>query len=217
MERKRVNAVVLSVVVLFSLVPVTLAQRGMGDATGVVRQGLTPKIVTLQGRVMRILTGPCEKSTGPSELGTHFILKTEQSLEQNIHLGPAHLVQAVTALLSGGGDVSVSAFRTNKMPEGHYNAVTVTLGNNMIRLRAQNLRPVWAGTMSSGPRGSETGQVKSCRDLKGHLGSCLGGAHQCLQRSCQCGRFQSSGKRCRGRGRCGRVGQPRCGKQRYMW
>ena len=61
MERKRVNAFLVSVAVLFGLVPVTWAQRGMGDATGVVRQGLKPETITLQGRVMRIIKKKREK------------------------------------------------------------------------------------------------------------------------------------------------------------
>ena len=204
-------------VVFSSLASVTLAQRGMGDATGVVRQGLSPEIVALQGEVVRIITGPCEKSTGPSELGTHFILKIEQGQERNIHLGPAHRVQSVTDLLSGGGVVSVSAFRTDKMPEGHYNAVTVMLGNRMIRLRGQNLRPVWAGSTSDGPTGPVMAQGKSYQDCSGCFPRCMNRSCQCLHRGHQCGRLESSGRRCQGRGRCGQVGQCRCGRQRSLW
>jgi hypothetical protein len=145
MEWKRVNTLCLVVAVLLGLAPATLAQRGMGDATGVVRQGLKPEIVTLQGKVVRIITGPCKQTTGQADIGTHFILKLKQGPETNIHLGPAHLVQGVTDGLASGGTVSVTAFRTEKMPKANYNAVTVTVGNKTLRLRNPNLRPVWAG------------------------------------------------------------------------
>jgi len=153
MEWKRVNTLCLVVAVLFGLAPATLAQRGMGDASGVVRQGLTPEIVTLQGKVVQIITGPCKNTTGQAEIGTHFILKLKQGQKQNVHLGPAHLVQGVTDLLANGGTVSVKAFRTEKMPQANYNAVTVTVGNKTLRLRAQNLRPVWAGQALMNRRG----------------------------------------------------------------
>ncbi|MCF7973434.1 MAG: hypothetical protein K9N55_06435 [Phycisphaerae bacterium] len=216
---KRIKGTVFSVVmvVLLSLASVTLAQRGMGDAVGVVRQGLSPEIVALQGEVVRIITGPCEKSTGPSELGTHFIVKIEQGQERNIHLGPAHLVQNVTDLLSGGGTVSVSAFRTEKMLEGHYNAVTVRLGNQMIRLRGQNLRPVWAGNTLSVSKASVMAQGNVRQRRNGHLQRGRGRACQNLQRGLPGGRLGSSGRRCRGRGWCGQVGQPRCRMQRSLW
>ena len=75
MRRKRTVAISWALVLLWGLVPVSLAQRGMGDASGVVRQGL----------------------------------------------------------------------KTEKMPQGHYNAITVTLDNRTIRLRDPNLRSAWAG------------------------------------------------------------------------
>jgi hypothetical protein len=145
MKRKRTVAISWALVLLWGLVPVSLAQRGMGDASGVVRQGLKPASVTLQGTVARVIIGPCEKGTGQSDIGTHIILRTEQGQEQNIHLGPAHLVQGVTDLVSDGGAVTVHAFRTEKMPQGHYNAITVVLDTQTIHLRDRNLRPVWAG------------------------------------------------------------------------
>jgi len=217
MKRKKDRFLSVVMAVLLSLAPVTLAQRGMGDAVGMVRQGIKPEIVALQGKAVRIITGPCEKSTGPSELGTHFILKIEQGQERNIHLGPAHLVQNVTDLLSGGGTVSVSAFRTDKMPEGHYNAVTVMLGNQMIRLRGQYLRPVWAGNMRLVPELPVVAQGKGRQDCSGRLQRGMGRSCQNFQRCHHWGRFWASQKTCRGRGRCGQVGQPRRGMQRRLW
>ena len=57
----------------------------------------------------------CEQGTGRFDIGTHFILKTEQDQERNTHLGPAHLVKGVADLLSEGDTVTAYAFRTEKM------------------------------------------------------------------------------------------------------
>jgi hypothetical protein len=215
MKRTKDTLLFAVTVALLSFASVTLAQRGMGDAIGVVRQGLSPEIVVLQGEVVRIITGPCEKSTGPSELGTHFILKIEQGQERNIHLGPAHLVHNVTDLLSGGGTVSVSAFRTDKMPEGHYNAVTVMQGDQMIRLRGQNLRPVWADNTPSVPKASVMAQGQRCQARNACWPRHLGRTCQNLQRGHRYGRVESSCRR--GRGRCGPDGRPRFGMLRRLW
>lgn len=40
-------------------VPMARAQRGVGDATGVVRQSLRPEIVLLSGKIIEVQTGPC--------------------------------------------------------------------------------------------------------------------------------------------------------------
>jgi hypothetical protein len=145
MERKKTVVIVVALVLLWGLAPICLAQRGVGDASGVVRQGLQPDTVSIQGKVMEVITGPCEMRTGRYEIGSHVVIKTEDGKEKNIHLGPAQWVQGVTDQLSQGKTVVVCAFRTEKMSEGHYNAVTVTVGEKILRLRNQNLRPVWAG------------------------------------------------------------------------
>ena len=152
MERNELLTILLVIAVLSGPGSLTFAQRGMGDATGVVQQGLDLDTVTLQGDVVRVISGPCEKSTGRSESGTHFILRTEQGEERNIHLGPTQLVQGATEILSIGTNVTAQVFRTEKMPKGNYNAVTITVDNKMIRLRERNLRPVWAGQTRSGRR-----------------------------------------------------------------
>ena len=219
MERKRVNALFMIMAFFLGIAPVTLAQRGMGDAIGVVRQGIKPEIVTLQGKVVRTITGPCEKTTGPSDMGTHFILKVEQGQEQNIHLGPAHLVQGVTDLLAHGSTVSVCGFRTDKMPQGHYNAVTVMLGNKTIRLRGENLRPVWAGRTGSVPDGADIGQVNSRHNRRGWSARWPGGSYQRLQPSPHGCRFRSPKRsdRGQGRGRCCQGRQSRRRMQRSIW
>lgn len=202
MERIKSTELFVVMAAAFSLAPVTLAQRGMGDATGVVRQGLTPRTVMLEGKVARIITGPCENSTGPSDMGAHFILTIEEGQAQNIHLGPARQVQGVTDLLTNGGTVSVCAFRTDNMPPCHYNAVTVTLGRKTVRLRRQDLRPLWAGDTSLWTPNRSPRDRIGTRDGRTGGPRWMGRLRRGRQTSPQGCRFQSSRRRGQGRGRC---------------
>jgi len=202
MQRKELLTILLSIAVLLGLGPPAFAQRGMGDTDGVVRQGLKLDTVILQGDVIRVITGPCEKSTGRSEIGTHFILKTRKGAERNIHLGPAQLVQGVTDMLSPGSSVTARVFRTEKMPKGNYNAVTITVDNKTMRLREPNLRPVWAGQARSG-RGRYQSDIDWLRrrDARGvRLPRQLSESDICLQPQAYCCRGYSSGRTGRGRG-----------------
>lgn len=202
MERNKLLTILLSIAVLLGLGPPSFAQRGMGDANGVVRQGLKLDTVILQGDVVRVITGPCEKSTGRSEIGTHFILKTEQGEERNIHLGPAQLVQGVADMLSTGSNVTARVFRTEKMPKGSYNAVTITVDNKTMRLREPNLRPVWAGRTRSGRRYQSDIDWLKRRDGRGvRSPRQLSESDICLRPQPYCRRGYLSGRIGRGRGR----------------
>jgi len=128
------------------------AQKGMGDRSGVARLAVKPEVVSLSGTVLEVETGPCEKTTGRSTLGTHFLLETPDGESLNIHLGPAVDVKFVAKALAVGSTVSVEAFRTAKMPENHYTAQSVTSGDRTLVLRDENLRPVWAGRDAVGAR-----------------------------------------------------------------
>jgi len=202
MERNQLLTILLSIAVLLGLGPPSFAQRGMGDANGVVRQGLKLDTVIIQGDVVRVITGPCEKSTGRSESGTHFILKTEQGEERNIHLGPTQMVQEVAEMLSAGINVTARVFRTEKMPKGNYNAVTITVDNKTVRLREPNLRPVWAGQARSG-RGRHQSDIDWLKRRDGR-GACLprqlSESDLCLQPQPYCRRVYSSERIGRGRG-----------------
>ena len=85
------------------------AQKGMGDATGVARASVRPEVVSLSGKVLRVETGPCEKTTGRADVGSHFILQTPPGQKLNVHLGPAAAVGFVTSQLSVGKEVKVEA------------------------------------------------------------------------------------------------------------
>jgi hypothetical protein len=135
------------------------AQRGMGQTVGVAKQAVKPEIVTLSGTLTEIKTGPCEQTTGHSPIGTHLLLKTHKGDVLNIHLGPQAAVADAVAKLSTGKELSILAFRTDKMPEKHYTAQSLTLGETTVTFRDAGLRPVWAGP--GGRRGQAATQPVS--------------------------------------------------------
>jgi hypothetical protein len=122
-----------------------LAQKGTGDATGVARQAVKPEVVSLTGKITEVQSAPCELSTGWGAIGTHVLLKADEGKTFNIHLGPQAEVADVAERLKVGETLVVSAFRTEKMWEGHYVAQSLKVGDEMIELRDVALRPVWAG------------------------------------------------------------------------
>lgn len=140
------------------LVSAALAQKGVGDLSGVASQPVKPAIVSLAGRLVEIKTGPCESTTGRSLVGTHVILETREKVRLNIHLGPAEAVADTVAKLSVGQAIAVKAFRTEKMKEHHYVAQTLTFGQTTVELRDAGLRPVWAESNVGQPK-MAAGQV----------------------------------------------------------
>lgn len=145
MKRTRSGAIVLAIACGLAA-SAAHAQRGVGDPTGVARQAVKPEGVSLSGKVLEVMTGPCENTTGRSPLGTHFLMKTEEGETLNIHLGPAVQVEFVAKDLSEGKNVQVRAFRTDKMEESHYVAQSLAYGDRTVQLRDDDtLRPVWAG------------------------------------------------------------------------
>ena len=156
--------VVASTLFCGTLVTNARAQKGMGESSGVARQAVKPEIVSLSGKLVEIKTGPCEKTTGRSPIGTHVLLETTKGEKLNIHLGPAAAVAGTIAKLSTGQTVTVKAFRTDKMPEKHYTAQSLTFGKTTVELRDAGLRPVWArgGAVSDG-----SGAVHDADDVAG--------------------------------------------------
>jgi hypothetical protein len=126
------------------------AQKGMGDQTGVARQAVKPEVVSLSGKITEVESGPCKATTGRSTVGTHVLLKAKGGKELNIHLGPQAEVADVAERLKVGERLAVKAFRTEKMPEGHYVAQVLKLGDETVELRDAALRPVWAGGQAMG-------------------------------------------------------------------
>ena len=108
------------------------------------RQPVKPAVQTIVGTLKEIKTGPWEHTTGRSPIGTHLILQAEKAT-YNLHLGPASEVKDVVATVRVGDKVEATAFRTERLPEEHYIAVSVKSGDKEIVLRADSLRPRWAG------------------------------------------------------------------------
>ena len=125
--------------------PVAFAQKGMGDATGLARRGVTPETVLLSGSLAEVLTGPCEKGTGRGEIGTHILVKGDGPEPWNVHLGWSVAVEQIAGRLTIGQPLAIAAFRTDKMPAGHYVAKSVTIDGQTMELRDDRLRPFWAG------------------------------------------------------------------------
>jgi len=143
----------ISALAVLALAATAWAQRGMGDPQGLARQGLRPDIVTIEGTVKETVIGPCELTTGRSFQGAHLIVTTDAGKEYNVHLGPSRFVKKATNALTEGDPVTLRVFHTDRMPEDNYVAVAVKAGDQTIRLRNKNLRPVWAGR-----RGRRAGQ-----------------------------------------------------------
>ena len=154
--RKLATLVVIAAFLVGWTSATAYAQKGVGDRTGVARQSVRPEIVTLSGKLVEIDTGPCEMTTGPSTIGTHVILKTKGG-KLNVHLGPAAAVADTVKQLPVGQQVTVAAFRTEKMKANHYVARSLTFGKTTVELRDQTLRPVWAAGRGGG-RGMGAGQ-----------------------------------------------------------
>lgn len=133
------------------------AQKGVGDPSGVARQAVKPAIVSLSGKLVEVKTEACELTTGRSPIGTHVILEAAKE-RLNIHFGPAAAVADIVAKLSVGQQLTVKAFRTEKMKEKHFVAQSLAFGETTIELRDANLQPVWAGG-NVGPRGAGAGQA----------------------------------------------------------
>jgi hypothetical protein len=120
------------------------AQKGTGEAVGAAQQAVKPEVVTLSGKLLEVKTGPCEKTTGRSPVGTHIVLETAKKEKVNVHLGPASAVAEAVKKLAIGQEITVKAFRTDKLEDQHYVAVSLSFDKTTIEFRDDALRPVWA-------------------------------------------------------------------------
>jgi hypothetical protein len=126
------------------------AQRGTGQQQGVARQVDKPPVETIVGSLKEIKTDPCGQATGRSPVGTHLILQGDTKT-YNVHLGPASEVVDVVGMVRVGDKIEARVFRTPRLPEDQYVAVSVKLGEKEIALRDDSLRPKWAGGGRRGP------------------------------------------------------------------
>jgi len=147
MSTKKLIAIV-ALAALMTMCPVTLGQRGIGDDEGVVRQSIETQRISIEGTVKKIVVEKCENTTGPFAVGMHLLLTTGEEKQYNVHLGPAVLIKDLAGPLEAGQSITVQAFRTEKMPTEHFVAVVLTFNGKTVRLRDENLRPIWAGGQS---------------------------------------------------------------------
>ncbi|MQX36503.1 hypothetical protein [Roseospira navarrensis] len=129
------------------------AQRGMGEAQGLTRQGATLPMTMLSGVVRDLKIDTCEQTTGRAVTGVHAIVETPDHGTVNLHLGPAVALEDLTAHLQPGEDLSAEAFRTDIMPADAFVARTVTVDGTTFELRGPTLRPHWAIGPGGGPKG----------------------------------------------------------------
>ena len=128
--------------ILFS--GLAIAQKGTNEPAGVARQEIKPPIIPLSGKLLKIMTGACERSTGRSPMGTHLILQSKDDKTINIHLGPIGAVAHIVDQLAPGQFLTINAFRTDQLPDNEFIAKSLELDKKIIHLRDNNLRPSWA-------------------------------------------------------------------------
>ena len=120
------------------------AQRGLGDDTGAIRQGLDTDRAMLSGRVTEVDIGPCAHTTGRSLSGAHLLVTTESGRTVNLHLGPTAALEALLDTVEPGDTITAEAFRTAAMPANAHVAITVDVNGQQFRLRDDTLQPLWS-------------------------------------------------------------------------
>lgn len=137
--------VMLAAAFLISSNP-AFAQRGLGHEEGIGRDNLQPEIVSVEGTLDHIKTGPCENTTGKAYIGTHLFLKSEEFDELvNVHLGAAFAVETFVNGLKIGENITAEVFQTDEMNPNQFIAKEITANGHTFILRDDNLRPFWAG------------------------------------------------------------------------
>lgn len=165
-------------VLLGSVLPTAYAQRGMGDAEGLARQGLQPKLIKVSGELVRIETQPCQQTTGQGLLGTHVVVRTPAGKTMEIDLGWAPAVESIAERLVVGQSLDAVVFRTAPMPEGRWVAKSLTVDGEVMPLRDDRLRPLWAGTGGGqGPSRTAAGSGWGTRGYGVRSGYRVGGGY----------------------------------------
>ncbi|HEC03153.1 MAG TPA: hypothetical protein ENI81_06405 [Phycisphaerales bacterium] len=144
MSTKKLAAIV-ALMALMTMGTTTWGQRGIGDNDGVTRQAIETQQTSIQGKIKEIVIEKCENTTGPFDIGMHLLLTTDETKQYNVHLGPAVIVRDLIDQLEVGKSVTVKAYRTEKMPKENFVAIVLKYDGKTVRLRDENLRPVWAG------------------------------------------------------------------------
>ena len=156
--KKNIHVIALATAaLLLGSVPFARAQKGVGDENGVSRQSAKPKVIAMTVVVRKVDSHPCENTTGPAPVGTHFLARGSGKENLNIHLGPAEEVKEIAAQLKRGLEIKADVFRTGKMPANHYVAKTLYIDGQILHLRDKDLRPFWAGDAEGKGNGRGSG------------------------------------------------------------
>ena len=157
------------------------AQKGTGETTGVARQATKPAIQEMSGTVTDVIVGACANTTGGSVQGAHLSMRTDAGQLVELHLGPLDAVEDIVEQVPAGTRVSFEAFRTEAMPADTYVAKSITVDDEVLRLRDDTLRPTWAGGRGRGAgmgmgqgsgRGMGQGSGRGMGQGSGGGGSC---------------------------------------------
>lgn len=128
------------------LAPAVLAQKGTGDRIGAARSAPPVERAMLEGTVEAVRTAPCENTTGRAQQGTHLVVETDDGAV-DLHLGPSDAVRDVRRAVREGTPLKAQAFRTGKLPDDAWVAITLTIEGTVFSLRHPNtLRPRWSGS-----------------------------------------------------------------------
>lgn len=131
-------------IALIGLAPVAYAQRGAGEERGIAQRADKPEVNAFQGELTALKIEPCKHTTGRFDIGMHAMIDTRDG-RRNVHLGPAAMVLPLAQRLPFGQSLTIEAFRTDRLPEGHRIAQVIRFNDQSVRFRAESLRPVWAG------------------------------------------------------------------------
>jgi hypothetical protein len=148
--KRAILCVGVGILAVLTYMSPSYGQRGVGESVGMARQATRPALVTIEGTLTAIKTGPCERTTGRAGVGTHLLLQNSEGKTVNVHLGPATVVASFVNGLKAGDHVTAKAFRTDKLPADNYVAVSATVGEKSLTLRDETLRPTWAGRQGFG-------------------------------------------------------------------
>ena len=119
------------------------AQPGKGRGPGpAARQYNTNTVETVRGKVVSV-----EKTAPPQDrgYGVHLVLKTDKETIP-VHLGPASYLEKQKPRIEGNDTVEVTGSRVTLNEKPAIVAAKVKKGTEVLALRDETGRPLWAGT-----------------------------------------------------------------------
>jgi hypothetical protein len=141
MKRMHQLSLIALAITGLSIAPVCLAQRRPGGGPS-ARAYNTNTVETVRGEVVSV-----EKTTPPEGrgFGIHLVLKTEKETIP-VHLRPASYVEKQTPRIEAKDSVEVTGSRVTLDGKPAVIAARVKKGTEVLKLRDDAGRPLWAGT-----------------------------------------------------------------------